>query len=136
MSKEDLVNLKLRSPEERIEIARKGGSIKSVKKTFSNSFKNLKHGRYARKFSLEVYNLVNDPKTFSLKICGLIERIEQNWSNFSTKQQIDLVNLYCKAYLTIHREKNNEENWSLARLMSALNEAYIQKEGHPPSIKP
>src|SRR3989344_4701541 len=132
MENNNLISLNQRPIEEALEIQRKGGQVSSERKRLANLTKNLRHGKYANKFSLLVKELAENPKYSALKIFELITRLEKNWNNLPDKLKIDLVHLYCKAHLTIHHKKDVEEHWSLARLMSVINGAYIQKNGHPP----
>ena len=110
MSKENLINLKERTSEERKEIARQGGLVKSERKTLANITKNLKHGKYARKFSIMVQELAQNPELSSLKIFDLIERIGHNWDNLHPKLQMELVKLYCEARKTVHGTKQYNLN--------------------------
>jgi hypothetical protein len=110
MTEEDLINLKERTPEERKAIARQGGLVKSERKTLANITKNLKHGRYARKFSIMVQELAQNPELSSLKIFDLIERIGSNWDNLHPKLQMELIRLYCEARKTVHGTKQYNLN--------------------------
>jgi len=106
MTENDLINLKERTPEQRKEIARKGGLAKSERKTLANITKNLKHGRYARKFSLMVQELARNPEISALKIFDLVENIREDyWDTLNPKLKIELVKLYCEARKTIHGTK-------------------------------
>jgi predicted DNA-binding protein YlxM (UPF0122 family) len=110
MTEEDLINLKDRSPVERAEIARQGGLVKSEKKTLANITKNLKHGKYARKFSLMVQELAKNPDVSAFKIFDLINRIEAEWEELNPKLKIDLAKLYCEARKTVHGIKQTNVN--------------------------
>jgi len=106
----NLIDLRTRPAEERIEIARKGGLIKSEEKRIANLTKNLKHGRYASQFSLTVQELVKNPKTSALKIFDLIERIGEKWDELSPKMQMEICKLYMEAYRTCHGQRNLNVN--------------------------
>jgi len=67
--------------------------------------KNLKHGRYASKFTLLVQELASDPKASALKIFDLIERIKGDWNQLTPKLRMDLAKLYCEAHRTVHGTK-------------------------------
>lgn len=110
MSQDDLINLKDRTPEERKEIARQGGLVKSERKTLANMTKNLKHGRYARKFSLLVNDLAKNPDASAFKIFDLIERIEGDWETLNPRLKIELAKLYCEARKTVHGTKQTNVN--------------------------
>jgi len=110
MTKEDLVSLKDRPYEERIEIARKGGLVRSENKSLANGLKNLKHGRYATKLNLTVKELAKSPENSALKIFSLVEKIGQDWKKLSSKLQMDLTRLYCEAHRTIHGTKQLNVN--------------------------
>jgi len=110
MNNQNLVPLNKRSVEEARIIQRKGGLVKSEKKTLANVTKNLKHGRYARKFSLMVMELAKSPETSAYKIFDLVERIGKDWGSLSPKLRIELGRLYCEAHKTIHGTKNLNVN--------------------------
>jgi len=84
--------------------------VKSEAKTLANVTKNLKHGRYAKKFSLMVEQLARSPETSALKIFDLVERIGEDWHSLNPKLRIELARLYCEAHKTIHGTKNLNVN--------------------------
>ena len=110
MTQDDLIDLRQRTPEERKEIARAGGLAKSEAKTLANSIKNIKHGKYARKFSLMVQELAKNPDVSAFKIFDLINRIEGDWDNLNPKLKMELAKLYCEARKTIHGTKQTNVN--------------------------
>jgi len=105
-----LIPLNKRSKEEARKIQRMGGLAKSEAKTIANCTKNLKTGRYAKKFSLMVQNLAKSPETSALKIFALIEGIQKDWAILNPKLKMDLARLYCEAHRTLHGTKQLNVN--------------------------
>jgi len=84
--------------------------VKSEAKTLANVTKNLKHGRYARKFSVMVTELAKSPETSALKIFQLVEAISKDWSTLNPKLKIEIARLYMEAHRTCHGTKNLNVN--------------------------
>ena len=106
MSEKDLIPLNKRTKEEARVIQVKGGLVKSEKKTIANTIKNLKTGRYAKKFSIYVQDLARNPETSAFKIFFLIEQLEQDWDKLNPILKANLVRLYIEAYRAIHPQKS------------------------------
>ena len=125
--KDNLIPINLRTKEEALKIQIKGGMAKSEAKTLANGFKNLKHGRYARKFTLMVRELAQNPQTSALKIFQLIEQIGADWANLDYKLRMELARLYCEAHKTIHGTKQLNLNLN-TDLKEDLERWFAEKE--------
>jgi hypothetical protein len=102
MSKEHLINLKNRSKEERINIARKGGLVKSEKKALANSIKNIKSGIYATKFTKRILELSRNPEKSASQIFDLIERVGDDFDELDKNLQIKVARLLLEAHRVVH----------------------------------
>ncbi len=110
MATSDLIPLNRRSKEEALAIQTAGGLVKSEAKSVANMTKNLKSGKYARKFTQQVAELSKSPEKSAFKIFGLIEQIQDDWPHLTPKLRMDLARLYCEAHRTIHGSKQLNVN--------------------------
>lgn len=127
MNNENLINLKTRSKKERTEIARQGGLVKSEAKRIANLTKNLKHGRYAKTFTLMVQDLAKSPETSALQIFNLIEQIKDDWHDLNPSLKMVLIRLYCEAHRTIHGTKQVNVNLN-SELKQDLERWFVEDE--------
>lgn len=99
----NLINLRDRPKEERIEIARKGGSVKSKRKSIANSIHRLKSGKFSKFFSVKATALIKNPDLFAEFIISHVFELRDK--PLSNAEAINLVKATADFYTKLYGAK-------------------------------
>ena len=105
MAIEDLkpYDLSTRTPEERKEIARKGGSVSSPKKKLAAKIRALKYAKSENKNLDRITDLLTDAQLSGYDLLRYIDELQKE--NLSVEQRIKIVNLRINTHKLIFGEK-------------------------------
>ena len=128
MNTKNLIPLNKRTKEEARSIQSSGGSANTEKQKLQRMLAPIKHGRYARKFSLMVKDLAKDPELSAIKIFDIVERVSDDWSILNPQLKMQLGRLYCEAHRTIHGTKTTNLNLNANEEIEGLKEFLLKKK--------